>query len=412
MKSYFWKFVLCLVPCALAAWVSIVAIMKYQEGAPGGFKFGVDLVGGTILVYEIDLRKNQDADNKFDANRDINVLAESLKRRIDPNDLKNIVIRPAGGEGRVEIILPTGGTYRTEKAEKAWNTLLKEMEKKWGVKNLEVGRGRVSELADRIQHELSQSIWEHSLFATPAAWNKLIKNATDYWAELDNDKTRKELESVPVGQLKPFEDAVFKALIAADVQPSDKTIEQWVKKQAWEEMLSRARDKWSFLKTYQAEMSRIPADGIEQLIAFIQVRGSIVGQAGADDHRAADRRGYRQKHRQGRRYPGGRGFHQGQLRPVVLPHPKRHSRGDRKDRPQPGPDRRGSSAHQGPGRQGRQPGVSHLGQQQGRQERRRRRHRRHRRCQRSGDAGRNRAFRPWARPRSTTRHTPSWLTSR
>ena len=157
MKSYFWKFVLCIVPCALAAWVSIVAIMKYQDGSPGGFKFGVDLVGGTILVYEIDMRKNQDADNKFDANRDINVLAESLKRRIDPNDLKNIVIRPAGGEGRVEIILPTGGTYRTEKAEKAWNTLLKEMEKKWDVKNLEVGRGRVSELADRIQHELSQS---------------------------------------------------------------------------------------------------------------------------------------------------------------------------------------------------------------------------------------------------------------
>ncbi len=73
-------------------------------------KFGVDLVGGTILVYEIDLRKNQDADTKFDPNRDINVLAESLKRRIDPNDLYNIIIRPAGGEGRVEIILPTGGT--------------------------------------------------------------------------------------------------------------------------------------------------------------------------------------------------------------------------------------------------------------------------------------------------------------
>src|ERR1022692_921861 len=155
MKSYFWKFVLCLVPCALAAWVSVDAIIKYKEGSSGGFKFGVDLVGGTILVYEIDLRKNQDVDNKFDATRDINVLAESLKRRIDPNDLYNIVIRPAGGEGRVEIILPTGGTYRTQKAETAWNELLKDMEKKWGVKDLEVGRGKVLELADRIQQELS-----------------------------------------------------------------------------------------------------------------------------------------------------------------------------------------------------------------------------------------------------------------
>ena len=44
------------------------------DGSPGpsgqgGFKLGVDLVGGTILVYEIDLRKNQDADKKFDAAR-------------------------------------------------------------------------------------------------------------------------------------------------------------------------------------------------------------------------------------------------------------------------------------------------------------------------------------------------------
>src|ERR1700682_1761518 len=163
MKSYFWKFVLCLLPCALAAWVSVDAIIKYQEGASGGFKFGVDLVGGTILVYEIDLRKNQDADNKFDAARDINVLAESLKRRIDPNDLKNIVIRPAGGEGRVEIILPTGGTYRTEKAENAWNERLAEMKKKWKVDSLEIGRGKVLELADRIQHALSETVWEHSL---------------------------------------------------------------------------------------------------------------------------------------------------------------------------------------------------------------------------------------------------------
>src|ERR1700730_5407726 len=187
MRSYFWKFVVCLLPCALAAWVSADAIIKYKEGASGGFKFGVDLVGGTILVYEIDLGQTQDVDNKFDAARDINVLAESLKRRIDPNDLYNIVIRPAGGEGRVEIILPTGGTHRTEKAEKAWNDLLLKMGTKWGVKNLEVGRGKVLELADRIQRELSETIWEKSLFGTPETWKKLLKHAQDYWAELDFD---------------------------------------------------------------------------------------------------------------------------------------------------------------------------------------------------------------------------------
>src|SRR5262249_7253069 len=154
---------------------------------------------------------------------------------IDPNDLYNIVIRPAGGEGRVEIILPTGGTYRTEKAENAWNNLLKAMEQKWKVKDLEVGRGKVLELADRIQHILCESIWQKTLFGTPEARQKLIKATTDYWAELDDEKTRKELEEQlaknPDNRLKTFEDFVLKALVAAGVQPSDKTVELWVKKQ-------------------------------------------------------------------------------------------------------------------------------------------------------------------------------------
>src|SRR5947209_19461402 len=156
MKSFFWKFVLCLLPCALAAWITADAIAKYREGASGGFKFGVDLVGGTILVYEIDLRKNLDTDKQFDVNRDINVLAESLKRRIDPNDLYNIVIRPAGCEGRVEIILPTGGAHRVRKAEEDWDKLLAEMQQKYKLKDKpEASRGKIQELTDRIHQQLA-----------------------------------------------------------------------------------------------------------------------------------------------------------------------------------------------------------------------------------------------------------------
>src|SRR5205809_6928539 len=128
MKSFFLKFAICVVPCLLAGWVTTLATIKYYRGDSGGFKLGVDLVGGTILVYEIDLRKNQDSENKFDPVKDINVLAESLKRRIDPNDLYNITIRPAGGEGRIEIILPTGGTHRAKKAEEIWKNLLHKLE--------------------------------------------------------------------------------------------------------------------------------------------------------------------------------------------------------------------------------------------------------------------------------------------
>ena len=81
--------------------VTLDAGTKYLRGDSGGFKLGTDLVGGTILVYEIDQRKSQDASaaagvKQGAADSDIGVLAESLKRRIDPNDLKNIIIRPAG----------------------------------------------------------------------------------------------------------------------------------------------------------------------------------------------------------------------------------------------------------------------------------------------------------------------------
>src|SRR5262245_62051114 len=133
MKSFFWKFLICVVPVALAGWVTADAIMKYRSGSAGGFKFGSDLVGGTNLVYEIDFTKTLESEKKseaFDASRNVSVLAEALKRRIDPNDLYNIVIRPAG-EGRVEIILPTGGTYRTKKAQEAWNELLQVMQERW-----------------------------------------------------------------------------------------------------------------------------------------------------------------------------------------------------------------------------------------------------------------------------------------
>lgn len=74
---------------------------------------GIDLKGGTILVYELDLEKTKirNADGTTSAAGEglsadqMQQLAESLKKRIDPVDTKNVIIRPVGGS-RVEIILP------------------------------------------------------------------------------------------------------------------------------------------------------------------------------------------------------------------------------------------------------------------------------------------------------------------
>ena len=56
MNRFFWKIVICVVPLLVSAWIVGKAFYEYDQGK-GGFKLGVDLVGGTILIYEVDVNK-------------------------------------------------------------------------------------------------------------------------------------------------------------------------------------------------------------------------------------------------------------------------------------------------------------------------------------------------------------------
>src|SRR2546430_1074500 len=109
MRPFLWRIVICLAPVLLAGYEVAVAYDRFEHGH-GGFRLGVDLVGGTVLTYEIDKEKTAAAGQSSDAGTD--KLAEALKRRIDPADLLNVTIRPVGAE-RVEIVLPTGSTKQT-----------------------------------------------------------------------------------------------------------------------------------------------------------------------------------------------------------------------------------------------------------------------------------------------------------
>ena len=103
MKAYLGKILICTVPVVIACVIVGWAFYQYRQ-EKGGFRLGVDLVGGTILVYQIDPTKPGGSGDK------LNELAASLKRRIDPSDLYNVTIRPVPGDPpRVEVILPTGG---------------------------------------------------------------------------------------------------------------------------------------------------------------------------------------------------------------------------------------------------------------------------------------------------------------
>src|SRR6516162_10711291 len=127
MKSFTWKIIICLVPILLGAAVVANAFAKYQAGE-GGFNLGVDLVGGTILVYEVDQSRWPDGVKPRDYS--VEKLATKLKQRIDPADLYNVRITPLS-DTRVEIVLPTGGRKYAEKQERDWQNLLDKVRAKW-----------------------------------------------------------------------------------------------------------------------------------------------------------------------------------------------------------------------------------------------------------------------------------------
>jgi SecD/SecF fusion protein len=157
MKSYRWKIIVCLVPVVISLIAVGWAYHQYTQGR-GGFRPGVDLVGGTILVYEVDQDKQQGFQSQVTSStgRDtkIDELAAAIKRRLDPSDQYNITVRPVGSE-RIEIILPTGGQAQAEAAQQAWREALQEAEEKWplpeGKSYDDVPAGNLAALATRIR---------------------------------------------------------------------------------------------------------------------------------------------------------------------------------------------------------------------------------------------------------------------
>lgn len=116
-RTFYRGFIICALPCLLAAYFAFF----------GKYKLGIDLAGGTILVYEINLERSQERQKTQEASGDrgqpgargassgaglsteeMQRLAAAIKRRIDPADLKNVTVRPLG-DNRIEIILPTSG---------------------------------------------------------------------------------------------------------------------------------------------------------------------------------------------------------------------------------------------------------------------------------------------------------------
>jgi SecD/SecF fusion protein len=82
--------------------VGITALLGWRLYPPSQtLRQGLDLQGGTSLIYAIDTTGLAPADQKDVAQR----LVPILRKRIDPDNIQNLVIRPQGF-GRIEIQMP------------------------------------------------------------------------------------------------------------------------------------------------------------------------------------------------------------------------------------------------------------------------------------------------------------------
>ncbi len=120
-RNFLRGLLVCLIPVLAAAGYTAYAVL-YDK-----FKLGIDLAGGTILVYEVNLERTRQleaerrpgdapiATSEGLTNEQMLTLAGQIKRRIDPADLKNVTGRPLGNPRR-EIILPTGGAGTGDRA--------------------------------------------------------------------------------------------------------------------------------------------------------------------------------------------------------------------------------------------------------------------------------------------------------
>ena len=113
-KSLKWKIVL------IAVLVIIAAVALYPPNKT--LKPGIDLAGGTSLIYEIDTQGLDESEKKDLSSRMITV----LRRRIDPANIQNLVWRPQGGT-RFEIQMPLASAEARQKRqdyERAFDELL------------------------------------------------------------------------------------------------------------------------------------------------------------------------------------------------------------------------------------------------------------------------------------------------
>ena len=79
-------------------------LMNKQDGWRGAIRLGIDLAGGTNLVYQIDVKKAE-AEGKTVDTATLDKMVQAIGRRINPSGAEEVTVRRVGDD-RIEIIIP------------------------------------------------------------------------------------------------------------------------------------------------------------------------------------------------------------------------------------------------------------------------------------------------------------------
>ncbi len=250
------KIVLIIVLVAAAAWV------LYPPSKT--LKPGIDLAGGTSLIYEIDTHGLKEAEKKDLAQGMITV----LRRRIDPDNMQNIVWRPQGNT-RFEIQMPlasVGSRQKRQDYEQAERDVLDK----------NVSPAKILRSLERPAQERAE------LFATLAPSDPNRQKILETLATVHDE--RKELKAKRdelYSQLQAAEAGLSSAGLSLDQINQKRT--DWVKlsEQKLQEALRQLTDAndtrallTGYVKTY-ADWSKAADQYLEKNEQYRQARATI-----------------------------------------------------------------------------------------------------------------------------------------
>lgn len=201
----------CLLSLLVGSWVTGSAVARYVRGE-GGFKLGVELVGGTTLEYEVDVQRLKETKGEQEvANLNPSTMVAFLKRRIDPNDLYNVTIRSIRDKYHYEIVLPTGSAYQANLKQEAWSALLQAVRENPAWKDVLTG----VDLDVKLNHD-RDLIYRVKQAVDKKSWATAIAGFKEKFASQLKDKPDIKLDGIEPGSLIPIVEAVKTANISAD----------------------------------------------------------------------------------------------------------------------------------------------------------------------------------------------------